>query len=73
MPLRPSQPADKEKPLAEMPVLVEVLFNAMTVVVTSPLHSLTRILANKRRKLVQTPDYDIHDLQSARTDYRSRL
>ena len=47
MPLRPSQPADKEKPLAEMPVLVEVLFNAMTVVVTSPLHSLTRILAKQ--------------------------
>ena len=27
-------------------------------VVTSPFHSLTRILANKRRKLVLTPDYN---------------
>jgi hypothetical protein len=27
---------------------------------TSPLRSLTRILANKRRKLVQTPGYINH-------------
>jgi hypothetical protein len=40
MPLRPSQPADKEKPLSEMPVLVEMLFNAMTVDVTSQFHQL---------------------------------
>jgi hypothetical protein len=40
----------------------------MLAVVTSPLHSLTQILANKRRKLVITPvnnSYHLGRLQAA--------